>query len=195
MLNDVIRFLADTIFGLFSLAALTRFYMQALRVPMRNPIGQFVMALTDFLVKPLRRMLPGLKGFDTASFVAAWVAQILLVLLLAFVAGLAIGAIVNGLAVIIGLALIKVLKLSLYLLIGVTIVQAIMSWVNPYHPLAGVFGAMVAPFLNPIRRVLPTIGGIDLSPLVLIIICQIVLMAPIAWIESEAWRVLRVVAR
>ena len=76
MLNQAIAFVVETIFDLFILSALVRFWMQALRAPARNPLAQFTMALTDFAVKPLRRLVPGLWGLDLASLAVAWVAEV-----------------------------------------------------------------------------------------------------------------------
>ncbi|HEV2220135.1 MAG TPA: YggT family protein, partial [Casimicrobiaceae bacterium] len=77
MLNSVLAYLIDVVFGLFTYALLLRFVMQVLRAPFRNPLGQAVIALTDWIVKPLRRLLPGFRGIDWASLLATYLFQVL----------------------------------------------------------------------------------------------------------------------
>ena len=187
LLSNALVYLLQTLFHLFVLAALLRFYMQALRAPFRNPVAQFVAALTDFAVKPLRRVIPGLMGLDLASFLLAWLAEfVLLVLLYLIKYGTAMppgGALWVLLSVLLLLALVWLLRLSVYLLIGAVFIQAILSWFNPYHPIAPFFDALTRPFLKPLRRFIPLVGGVDLSGLVMLIICQLILILPIAWLE------------
>jgi YggT family protein len=184
MISQTLVFVLETLFGLFTLAALTRFYAQAFRAPFRNPLTDFVIALTDFLVKPLRKVLPGALGLDLASLVTAWLAQ---VVFLGIKVALLAPAVLSSPSFWPGVliwALVCVLRLSLYLLIGVVIVQAVLSWVGRYHPLMPFFEALSRPFLRPLRRIIPLVGGVDLSPLVLLIAIQVVLMLPIAWLEA-----------
>ncbi len=192
MLINAARYLAEVVFGLFSLALLLRFYMQLLRAPFRNPAGQFLLAATDFAVKPLRRIIPGLGGLDWASLLAAWATQMVLVTATFLLAGQAAGipAAFGGLAF---LALVKLLSLWINLLIWTVILSAILSWVQPYHWLNGLAGSLVQPFLRPLQKVIPTLGGVDLSPLVLILFGQLLLILPIAWLEQLALRLLSIV--
>jgi len=187
---QALLYVLETVFGLFALAALTRFYAQAFRAPFRNPVANFVVALTDFAVKPLRRIIPGALGLDVASLVVAWLTQVLLLIsVYALVAPnvLAFGGFWPVVAL---LAMVKVLKLSIYLLMGVVIIVALMSWLNPYHPIRPFFDALSRPFLRPLQRVIPLVGGVDLSTLVLLLILQVVLIAPMAWLEAEGSRAL-----
>ena len=125
---QIAQLLIETAFGLLIYVVLLRFWMQALRAPFRNPVGQFVIALTDWAVLPLRRVVPSFRGYDLSSFAVAWLAQILkMVLLYAAVAGGKFA--VPGPAVL-GLSLVELLRASLHLLIFVVIVQVIMSWVS-----------------------------------------------------------------
>ena len=183
-------FVIETVINLFVLAVLTRFYAQALRAPFRakagNPIVDFVVALTDFAVKPMRKIVPGMLGLDFASLLVAWFAEI--VLLLVKVAIIAPTAFMHAgvwpsVAL---LAMVSLLRLSIYLLIGVVIVHAILSWMSPYHPARPFFDALVLPFLRPFQRVIPLIGGVDLSPFALLIVLQVVLMVPVAYLEKSA---------
>jgi YggT family protein len=183
MMTNALAYLLETIFNLFVLAALLRFYMQILRAPFRNPFAVFVVALTDFAVKPLRRIIPGLGGYDWASLIVAWLVELLLLVLLYAIAYQAVPG--STLPALLFLAFIKLIRLSIYLLIGVVIVQAILSWVSPYHPMMPFFDTLTRPFLKPVRSILPTIGGVDLSPLVLLIVCQLILMVPVTWLEAQ----------
>lgn len=177
MLSQAVIFLADAVIGFFTVLFLLRFYMQAFRVSFGGPFGHFVVTLTNWAVKPLRRVVPGLFGLDLASLLAALALQLVLMALVLSVSGamfMADGGTL-GLAVAWG-AVRGILRLSIYLLIGALIVQAVLSWVNPYSPLAGPVNQLTRPLLAPIRRILPPISGIDLSPLVLILLAQVVLI-------------------
>ncbi len=184
MADQAIRYLIDVVFGLFTYALLLRFVMQWLRAPFRNPLGQAVVALTDWIVKPLRRVLPGWKGTDWASLVATYAFQFLWLLAYALVFGgfAFMGA---GVAFLLVATLVALAKAALWLLIVVVIAQAVLSWVAPDGPLSGLLNALTFPFLRPIRKVLPPIGGVlDLSPLVVIVIAQLVQMTAVPWLEA-----------
>ena len=185
MFNEALQFLLKTIVDLFVLAALARFFLQYFRAPFRNPLSEFVVSLTDFAIKPLRRVIPGLQGLDLASLVFAWGLESLLVLFLLSLQGHPVWtAGPHILPVVILLGFINLLKYSIYLLIAAVFVQAILSWVNPYSPISAVLDSLTRPFMRPLRKLVPTVGRVDLSPLVLFVVCQIILMLPIAWLES-----------
>ena len=189
MLNQAIAFVIETIFNIFILTALVRFWMQALRAPARNPLAQFTMALTDFAVKPMRRLLPGFFKLDVASLAVAWIAEVVLLAILSLLQGVEI---VNGaaLSVILFLALVKLVRLTVYIIMGAVLLQALLSWVNPYHPVAPFFEALTRPFLKPFQKAVPPIGGVDITPVLVLIACQLVLMLPGAWLEGEAMRMI-----
>jgi YggT family protein len=181
---QALKLLLDTAFGLLTYSFLLRFAMQWLRAPFRNPAGQAVTALTDWAVKPLRRVLPGFRGVDWSTLLLAWLAQFLWLLALALVVGRA-GVDAAALVTLALLAGVELIKAMLWLLIIVVIAQAVLSWTAPDGPLAGVLNALTFRFLTPIRRVIPPIGGtLDLSPLILIVGVQILLMLPVAWLEG-----------
>lgn len=186
MISQTLLFLLDTLLSAVAGAFLLRFYMQLMRAPFRNPAGHFLLALTDFAVKPLRRVLPGLWGWDWASLAAAWTVQYILL----FATALLLGTVpaVGNLAGLGVLALVKLAALSVNLLIWTVIVTAVLSWVQPHHWLNSVAAPLVRPFLRPLQRVIPLIGSVDLSPLALILLCQVALMLPIAWLEQLAAR-------
>lgn len=190
MLNQAIAFILETVFNIFILTALTRFWMQALRAPSRNPIAQFTMALTDFAVKPLRRVLPGLFKLDLASLAVAWVAEFALLGMLSALLWEVPIANAQALSVMGFLAIVKLVRLSVYIVMGAVLIQALLSWVNPHHPVAPFFDALSRPFLRPFQRAVPPIGGVDITPVLVLIACQLVLMLPVGWLESQALRML-----
>jgi YggT family protein len=189
VLTQAAIFLVTTIGGLFSIALLLRFMLQWLRAPARNPLSEFLAALTNFVVLPARRVIPGLWGLDLASFVLAWLveaAQLWLVLQIkGYELGSAVGAALVALAV---LAAIELLRIAIYVVLAAVVLQAILSWVNPYSPLAPLLTIVTRPFLRPIQKLVPPIANVDLSPLFVLIICQLLLTVPVAWLEVQAYR-------
>lgn len=175
MLIQILLFVLDTVCGLLTLALLVRFAMQWTRAPFRNPLGQFIVAVTDWMVRPVRRLIPGLFGLDTASLLLAWLWQVVY-------QGVALGfsGVLSAVSpaptlVVAALALLEVAKMGVYLVIGAVVVSAVFSWVNPYAPLAETFNTLTRPLLRPFRRVIPPVGGVDLSPLALLLVLQIAL--------------------
>jgi YggT family protein len=191
-MREALAFVLEVVFGLFAYGFLLRFLMQALRAPFRNPAGQAVIALTDWALKPLRRIVPGWGGYDWASLVAAYFTQLLFIgtLYLVFGSGFA-GLSANAVLFVLASAAVKLLKTAITLAIVVVIVQAVLSWVAPDGPLSGLLNALTFPFLRPLRRILPPIGGtLDLTPLVLIVLLQLALMLPVRWLEDTVGRML-----
>ena len=191
MLGDALRFLLNIVFGLLVYSVLLRFLMQWLRAPFRNPLGQSVTALTDWAVKPARKVIPGFRGYDWASLLLAWVFQVLWLgaLLATRSANLLSG---NVAALVAVLAVVELIKAALWIAIVAVFAQALLSWVAPDGPLAGVLNALTFPLLRPIRRVLPPLGGVlDLSPLIVIVIAQLLLILPVAWLEQSVGELFR----
>lgn len=190
MINDAIRFILDALFHLFILTVLLRFWMQAFRAPTRNPIAQFTMALTDFAVRPLRRIVPGVLNLDWASLIVAWVFEVILLVLLALIQGKGLSG--PLLSVLLFLAFVRLIRLSIYIFMGAIIIQAVLSWVaaRGSHPMEPFFTALSRPFLAPFRRAIPPIGGVDITPLLALIAFQLVLMLPVTWIELQAERMI-----
>jgi YggT family protein len=178
IVNQALKLVLDVAFGLVVYALLLRFCMQAMRAPFRNPLGQAVIAVTDWLVKPLRRIIPGVRGFDWATLFAAIVMQALWIvaIFLLFGAGFQLASL-TGAGYVLLLALVKLVEAALWVLIVVVFVQALLSWFAPDGPLSGVLNALTFPLLRPLRRRIPPLGGqLDLSPLIVIVLAQIVLM-------------------
>jgi len=183
MFLETVQFLIKTIADLFVLVLLLRFYLQVARAPFKHPLCQFVMAATNFAVLPLRKLLPSLRGYDSATMLLAWlVSMVSSVIILALNPMYTLAAPETWLALTL-LAVLDVFKQSLTLLMGAVIVQAVLSWVNPYNPLSPILDALTRPFLRPFRRA--TVGGVDLSPLILFLIIQVILMLPVQFLESS----------
>ena len=189
MLAQAIGFVLDALFHLFILAALVRFWMQAFRAPARNPIAQFSMALTDWAVKPLRRVVPGLFNLDWASLIVAFAFELLLQFLLLLVMGATPNT--EAVSVLLFYSFVKLIRLSIYVFIGAIIVQAVLSWTSPYHPVGPFFQAMTRPFLRPFQKAVPPIGGVDITPVLVLIALQLLLMLPVTWLETESLRMLQ----
>ncbi|MFP5381764.1 MAG: YggT family protein [Gammaproteobacteria bacterium] len=184
MIETALKFLIQTLGNLFVIAVMLRFMMQLFRVPFRNPFAQFVVALTDFAVKPLRRVVPGLFGLDLACLALALSVEFIVVAASYWLDGFPFAlAGTRVWPVILGLAAVRLLSLTVYLVIGLTLVRAVLSWVNTSSPLMPVVYELSEPFLRPLRRVVPMVANIDLTPLVLFILCQLVLMVPVLGLE------------
>lgn len=175
MLTEISIFLLDTVFTLFGMALLLRLWMQLTRLPTRNPVSQGVFQVTDWIVRPLRRIIPGVGGIDWATVIAAWLTALVFLLLMLLVAT-GTSAVLGMAPLMLVVALIFTLKWSVSLVMWVVLLMAILSWVNPNSPVTPVIQHLTDPLLRPIRRVIPTLGGFDMSPLVLFLIAQILLM-------------------
>ena len=177
MLTNILLLLVNAAGSFLTLMLLARFYMQWQRISFRNQIGQFVVTTTDWLVRPLRRFVPGVFGLDMASLLPAWVVQMLMVAIELSLHGAVfsgnVGAVLLGLW---GVGLIELMRMMVYLVIAVVLGSAVLSWFGPQAPLAPLLHSLAAPFLRPFRRIVPSIANVDLSPLVLLLVLQIVLM-------------------
>jgi YggT family protein len=192
MLAEALIFIAEIAFGLLTFTLLLRFYLQWVRAPYRNPLADFVNALTDFMVRPARRIIPGLWGLDLPTLLLAWLMQFLELLIVMQIRGYRFGTEIGiALIGIAAFAAVAVIKLLIYIVLGATLLQALLSWINPGSPVAPMLDAMTRPFLRPFRRRIPPVGNVDLSPLFLLVVCQLLLMLPVAWLESETLRLLR----
>ncbi len=167
MLYNIFSLIINTITGLLASLLLLRFWMQLIRVRPPQQLAQFMFQLSDWLVLPLRRLVPGTGGYDWSSMVAT-----LLVGMVAAALNMLLLGRLNILVILL-LALHNVLQWILYGFIGVLIISAVFSWINPHAPLAPFFNQLSEPILRPLRRIVPLIGNIDLSPLAALIILQI----------------------
>lgn len=171
MLNDIFLLIINTVVSILGGAMLLRFWMQAIQVRPPYALGDFLFKLTNWLVKPLRKVLPGTGGYDWASIIGAFLVYAVAAALMLF---LLTGQVAPQ--VVVMFALMRLVQAICYGFIILLIIGAILSWVNPHAPAAPFIYALNAPLLRPIRKFLPPMGGIDLSPLVAIVVLQIVLM-------------------
>ncbi len=183
MLSEALQFLFDTLLQPFAVILLLRFHLQWLRAPMRNPLGAFIMTLTNFLVLRARRVIPSAWGFDIATLFLAFVVEVIYLAATLWLQGLPIDFPVLGLLM---WTAVKLLKLSLYLLMAALFIQALLSWFNPHSPMASLMAAVTQPFLKPLQRRIPPFGNIDFTLLLLLIVCQLILIVPLRWLESLA---------
>lgn len=174
LLVEVAEFLLQTVAVILGVTLLARAYMNYLGLPARNPLAQFAIALTDWLVRPLRRLSRAGGRFDVATLTAAAVVAIVFVSLRFLLAGLGVASWpLPGLLL---MAMIELLRWALYLVLWLTLLQVVLSWVNPHAPIAPAVSMLARPFLAPFQKALPLVGGIDLSPLVVILIVNVMLI-------------------
>ena len=191
MLTNALIFLVNTVFGLFVVALLLRFYLQWVRASYRNPLSEFLQALTDFMVRPARRLIPGLWGLDLATLALAWLVQLVEILIVLQIKDYGLGpAAGQTFAAAALLALVMLVKIGLYIVMAAVIVQVVLSWVGPYSPLMPLANSMTRPFLRVFQRRVPPIGNVDLSPLFALVVIQLLLMLPVAYLEAAVSRLL-----
>ena len=162
---NAFTFLITTLFDLYLMVVILRIWLQLARADFYNPFSQFIVKATHPLIAPMRRILPSLGRFDTASFVLALLVVMVKVLLISLIAG-------GGIDILLFLmfAVVSVIKKAGVLLFWMLLIRAILSWFNQgYNPIVMVMGQLTEPVLAPIRRIIPPIGGLDLSVMLVII--------------------------
>lgn len=162
---NALTFLISTLFDLYLMVVILRIWLQLARADFYNPFSQFIVKATHPLIAPMRRVLPSMGRFDTASFVLALIVVMVKVLLISLIAG-------GGIDVVLFLifALVSVVKKAGVLLFWMLIIRAILSWFNQgYNPIVMVMDQLTEPLLAPVRRIIPPIGGLDLSVMLVII--------------------------
>ena len=176
MFTRIILFLAEVVGDTLAALFLARFILQWARASFRNPIGRFILAVTDWAVLPARKLVPGLFGLDMASLLLAWLVKLGYLALAYALSSPGIAGAVMPIVPLLAVSLVEVARLAIHLAMLVVLVTALLSWVNPHAPLAPFFDALARPLLAPVQRFVPPIGGIDLSPLVLLLALQVGLM-------------------
>ena len=162
---NAFTFLFTTLFDLYLMVVILRIWLQLARADFYNPFSQFIVKATHPLIAPMRRILPSLGRFDTASFVLALLVVMVKVLLISLIAG-------GGIDIMLFLmfAVVSVVKKAGVLLFWMLLIRAILSWFNQgYNPIVMIMGQLTEPVLAPIRRIIPPIGGLDLSVMLVII--------------------------
>ncbi|WP_299793837.1 YggT family protein [uncultured Shewanella sp.] len=167
---NALSFLVSTVFDLYLMVVILRIWLQLAKADFYNPFSQFIVKATHPIVAPLRRILPSIGGFDTASFLLALLVVVAKFVILSLIAGAAI-----NIPTILLVAVVSVFKEAGVLLFWMLIIRAVLSWISQGHnPIEMVMGQLTEPFLSPIRRIIPPMGGLDLSLLVLMIILNFV---------------------
>lgn len=183
MLIEAMQFLLDVLLQPLAAILLLRFHLQWLHAPLRNPLGEFIMLISNPLVLRTRRFIPALMGLDTASLLLAGVVEAGYLILTLLLHSYPLGGLT-----LLAWTVLKLCKLSVYLLMGALFASALLSWTNPHTPFAPILHGMTEPFLRPLRRRMPATGGLDFSVLVMFVILQLILMLPLAWLESLVLR-------
>jgi len=172
-LTDPLAFLIQVIFDLMILVVMLRFILQLVRANFYNPISQFTVKMTTPLLRPLRRVIPGVGGIDIASIVLMILLKTLELILIMLVSGTG----VQPLAAM-AIALPELINLAINFFLIAILIQVILSWVNPgnYNPATDLLQSITAPLLRPAQRLIPPIGGIDLSPMAVLVGLQLLKM-------------------
>jgi len=181
--GNAATFLIETIFGLYILLVMLRFLLQWARADFYNPVSQFIVKATQPPLKPLRKIIPGFGGFDMAALLFMIVLKVAELWLVTGLMGLSLQP--GGLLI---LSVADLLGLAINVFIFSILIQVIISWVNPgmYNPVMGLLHSLTEPLLGPARRVIPPISGLDLSPIVVIIVLQLASMLVVAPIRDLA---------
>ncbi len=175
VLGNIAYFLIDTLFGLYIGLIMVRFLLGLVRADFYNPFSQFVVTVTNPLLRPLRRLIPAVAGIDTAAIVLMFGLKLLQLYLLVILQGA-----VPPLLPLLWVAALKLVELAIYVYIIALIAQAVLSWVNPqgygHNPLASLLHSLNDPLLRPLQRIIPPVGMFDLSPLVAILLLNVALI-------------------
>jgi YggT family protein len=172
-LTNPLEFLMTTLFSLYILAVMLRFLLGVVRADFYNPVSQFLVRITNPLLVPMRKVIPTLGKFDTSAVVLLLVLQLLSVLIVVALRGVSV-SIVAILAFTVGELIMLLINVFLFAII----VQVILSWVSPgtYNPVNAILYSLTNPILQPFRRLIPPLSGIDLSPLFALIALQVARM-------------------
>lgn len=169
-MNAALFFVIKTLLDLYLIAYILRFLLQWARADFHNPLSQFILRITDPVLRPLRRVVPGWRGVDLSPLIALLLLQLVVTAVLIF---MATGAAIN-LGMLLYYAVLRIIVGTIRLYFVAILVHVILSWVSPGHwnPLVSVLHSLTGPVLRPVRRILPPIGGLDLSPLFVLIALQ-----------------------
>jgi YggT family protein len=196
LLNNALLFLVQTILGLLTLLFLLRFYFQLTRVSFQNQAAQMVVSLTNFAVKPMRRLMMmlrnlGIKKFDLSTILLAYLTQLLLTILTLWLKDFPLLVAGNSIwSTIMAVALVGVISMSVTIFLYAVLIQAILSWINPHTPIAPILNNLTYSILYFLRRFIPPAGNVDLSPLIFIIAAQLLLVTVLIPLENSLLAIL-----
>lgn len=175
MSGDILEFLIEISFTILGAAFLARCWLHAVRFHPFNPFSQLIFRATEWLSKPIRSVIPSGKSIDYPSLLGAYLIALFYLIFLWMVAMRSVPPVELLMPALLA-ALVTLGRWSLNLIIWLTLIQAVLSWVNPLAPVMPVLRTLTEPLLEPIRRILPNFSGFDFSPLVLLILAQIAMM-------------------
>lgn len=172
MFSEIAHLLIQTFFNLFLLAVLLRLLLQMARADFYNPLSQFLVRVTNPVLKPLRRVIPGALGVDWAAIVLALIVQMIAIALIF----LTFGAGVPGVGRLLIWSVLAVLAMVVNIYFIAILVGIILSWVAPqsYHPIVILIHQLTEPVLRPFRKLLPSMGGLDLSPILVFLLINVI---------------------
>lgn len=171
--SNPMTFLVEVIFGLYTLVVMLRFLLQVVKADFYNPLSQFIVKATTPVLNPLRRIIPSIAGMDTASLVLAWLVKSLQWILILVIAGAA-----DRWASAFILAIPDLVSLTIDIFLYAILIQVILSWVAPHghNPATSILYSLTEPLLGPARRRIPPMGGLDLSPMVVMVVLVLLKM-------------------
>lgn len=176
-------YLIQVLFGFYILAVLLRLLFQLVRADFYNPFAQFLVALTNPPLLPLRRVIPPAGGIDLASVILLVALQVVEIYVLAWLQG---GRATVGGVVLLSAA--RLIELAVWVYIVAILIRVILSWVNPYganrHPLGDLLYSLTEPMLAPARRLIPNLGGLDISPIAVFVLLQLTLILIVRPLED-----------
>ncbi len=178
-LTNPLVFLVEVIFGLYLLIVLLRFLLQLVKADFYNPISQFIVKATAPALKPLRKIIPGFGGMDIASLVLAWIVATVKIFFIQLILGKS-GVFLLALL----LAIPTIVDLLLNIFLVAILIMVILSWISPggYNPAIGLLYSLTDPVMKPVRKMIAPVGGLDLSPMivmVIIVLVQMLLIPPL----------------
>lgn len=172
MLNELLQLVLKSVFGFLTVLFLLRFLMQSSPLNFRHRSGEFIIRMTDPLVKPLRRVLPGFLGWDWASLVSALLIQVGLTGLPMALTPVTF-SLSNRLLVVLTLGALGVFQTLISLMMALVVIMTLLCWMAPHAPAYRILTTLTEPFLRPFRRFLPYVAGVDLSPFVFVLLCEV----------------------
>ena len=186
MISSASNFLLNTLLNMLTLLFLLRFFLQLFKAPFNNPLSYMVVSLTDFAVKPARKVIPSWGKIDLSTLVLAIITQLLLQLGMLALRDLPLSLVGNSVWIsVIGMSVLGVIRSGLDVFFYAILLQAILSWVNPQSPISGVLNSLTRPILAPIQRILPMASGMDFSPIVALILIQMLNVSVIATLQQQ----------
>ena len=189
LLSNALLFLVKTVLDLLTVLFLLRFFFQLLKVPFQNQVAQMIVTLTNFAVKTVRKVIPSLGKLDISTLLLAYLCQLLLTVFTLWLSDYPLLIVGVGIWLkIFAVAVLGIVIISMTIFLYTVLIQAVLSWVNPHTPIAPILNNMTSPILKFLRKFIPLAGNIDLTPLVFIIMAQLLLMTILIPLETDLFK-------